>query len=561
MRHPPRGAMASRRSFLTMAGLGAVAATGAGGLLAGCGREPDAGGTATQLGRLADRLPTRQPLDLVQPDLQVAPPAASGFSRYPNPGDLVRAIADKPGRGGGRINVTTLYWGPTPPGAGRNAYLDTINQDRLGVECDFSIQDGNVYDEPLTAMLAARDVPELLVVPSWNTNVPRFPEAVGTLFQDLTEYLRGDNVLEFPMLATFPTEQWQYCFWGEQLKAVPFVNDNPFAWVLYYRKDLLDPLGISPPTTADELYEIAREVTDPGSNTWAFNNIWEYIKMLFGVPNAEEGYGQAADGSVVHQVETEQYAAALEFARKLFDEGLIHPDAVADEGDPKQPFASGQTLFLQDGLGAWKGMQTEEQRVTPGFDMQAVPAMAHDGGDPLVWGGGGPIFYTFLRQGLDEDRVREILGVLNWCAAPFGTQEWEERQHGFEGVHFDERADDGTPVNNDLFAEEYAEQFTFLSGRNPVQIGSPEISGWVDAYAEWATRAVEHLEENPWASVKLEPPAAMAQAGQFLEDAESDLLRGRRDLSELDDVVAQWRRTGGDAGRDFLTEALESDEA
>ncbi|QSB16400.1 extracellular solute-binding protein [Natronosporangium hydrolyticum] len=559
MRPPFRPLAASRRRFLTMAGLGAAAALGGGTLLSGCGRDPEAGGAATQLDRLADQLPTHQPLDLVTPDLVVPPPAASAFTRYPS--ELTRAITEQPGRGGPPIQATTLYWGPTPPGSGRNAYLDTINDERLGVTCQFSIQDGNTYDEPLTAMLAARDVPDVLVVPSWNTNVPRFSDAASLLFADLSEYLSGDQVLDFPMLATLPTDQWQHCFWGERLRAVPFVNDNPFGWVLFHRADLFGPMGLGLPTTAEELYEIGREVTDPGNNVWAFNDIWRYVKMVFGVPNDEEGYSINSAGEVVHEVETEEYAAALEFARRLFDEGLIHPDSVADPStDPKPSFASGQVMFMQDGLGAWRGMQLEEQRATSGFDMQAVPVFAHDGGAPVVYGGGEPIFYTFIKEGLGEDRVREILGVLNWCAAPFGTEEWEERQHGFEGVHFDERAEDGTPVNNDTFHDEYAEQFTFLSGRNPVQIGSPEIPGWVESYAEWASQAAPHIPENPWAAFKLEQPAAMSQARQFLEDTEHDLLRGRRDLSDLDDVIAQWRRTGGDRGRDFLAGALEDDD-
>src|SRR5690606_21326814 len=296
----------SRRRLFTLAGLGTLAAAGGGSLLAACSREPEQGGTSTRLDQLADQLPSYQPMELVSPDLPVPPPAASGYTRYP--AELVRAIEEVPGRGGDPISVTTLKWGPVPPGNGNNAYVDTINNERLGVECVFNIQDGNTYDEPLTALLASRDVPDVLVVPSWNTNVPRFPDAVSTLFADLSEYLAGEKALEFPMLASLPTDQWRYCFWGESLRAVPFVNDNPFGWVLFYRKDLLDELGVGVPTTADELYQIGKEITDPSANRWAFNDIFRYVKMVFGVPNNERGFSVDANGNVVHEVETEAYA-------------------------------------------------------------------------------------------------------------------------------------------------------------------------------------------------------------------------------------------------------------
>jgi hypothetical protein len=42
--------------------------------------------------------------DNATPDLAVPPPAAPGFSRYPQ--DLVRAIENPPGRGGSPIGIT-----------------------------------------------------------------------------------------------------------------------------------------------------------------------------------------------------------------------------------------------------------------------------------------------------------------------------------------------------------------------------------------------------------------------------------------------------------------------
>ena len=541
----------NRRTFLTMLGVGATAVAG-GGLLAACSRTPGSGGTATQLDAFSQMLPTYRAMELVPPDIPVPLPAAPGFRSYPS--NLVDAITEKPGRSGQTIEVTTLNWGTTPPGPGESAYLDTINNDHLGVTVNFSVQDGNTYADYLTTILAARDVSDVLVVPSWNINVARFPDAVATLFEDLTPFLQRDNALTYPMLASLPTGAWRYCFWGGQLKAVPFPTDNPFAWALFHRKDLLDPLGVGLPASSEDLHTIGTELTDPDNNVWAYNDIWDTVQMAFRVTGAAGGWRANPDGTVNNKIETEEFAAALEFMTRLYADGLVHPEIVAGTGDVNQLFASGQTLFMQNGLGVWKAMQRDEQKVTPGFDMQPVPVFA-DNGDPLVWGGEGPIFYTFVKKDLGSERVAEILGVLNWCAAPFGTQEFELREYGVEGVHF-ERGADGTPVTNETYAAEYANQYTFMSGRNAVQVGSPDLPGWVDAYTAWSASAVQFLEPNPWESIKIEQPTALAAINQPTLDKITDIARGRRPLGDLAQVIQEWRDGGGDEGKELYAQAL-----
>ena len=88
---------------------------------------------------------------------------------------------------------------------------------------DPSVQDGNTFAAKLSAILGARDVPDLLSAPSWEVDkIPRFAQAVKALFEDLTDYLRGDAVAAYPMLATLPTAAWQYSVWGGRLAAVPY---------------------------------------------------------------------------------------------------------------------------------------------------------------------------------------------------------------------------------------------------------------------------------------------------------------------------------------------------
>src|SRR5690606_12620401 len=144
----------------------------------------------------------------------------------------------------------------------------------------------------------------------------------------------------------------------------------------------------------------------------------------FKCPHSQGGWRKRVGGGLEYRYEVPEFREAVEFTSRLFAEGLVHPELVASKGgDAKQLFTSGRILMMQDGMGAWRPMQSEQQKVTPGFEMQPLPIFSATGGEPLAWGDYAPIFYTFIKQGLTKERTQELLRVLNWCAAPFGSQE------------------------------------------------------------------------------------------------------------------------------------------
>ena len=554
MHNPLSGAATDRRTFLALTGLSAAAVAG-GGVLSGCS-EKTSGKGAVETGDQA-LLPKYQPVSSVAADVPGVPPVANGFTKYP--ANLVDAITEIPGKSGTKATAMTPYWGPTPPGLGSNAYYDAVNAE-LGVPIDFTIQDGNKYGEKLSAILGARDVPDLLCVPSWEYGkIPKFADAVAALFEDLTPYLAGDKAAAYPMLASLGDNNWRYAIWNGKLASIPWPTDStPFPWALFYRKDLTDAAGIAPPTSGDELYQVLKKATDPGKGIYGCNGIFDIVQMFFKVPGSTGGWRKKAGGGLEHKYETPEYKAALEFTARLFTEGLVHPDIVASKGsDSKTLFSGGKILFMQDGPGAWQGIQKDQSKITPAFNMQPVPLFSATGGDPLQWGSTAPIFYTFIKKGLGKDRVEELLRVLNWCAAPFGTKEYELRQFGKEGAHFT-RGPDGSPVGNALAQKEIAFQYGFIAGRNPAIVGDPATPNYVNDLIGWANASVKYLEPDPWAGLKLENPANYSKIVQPTEDKIQDVLRGRRPVSDLSSIVSEWKSGGGDEGRDFLAAALSS---
>ncbi|GAA4685045.1 extracellular solute-binding protein [Phytohabitans rumicis] len=554
MTSPLAGAATNRRNFLGLAGLGATAIAG-GGLLSACGEGGGSKGAATDTGKVSGVLPAQGalPSGVPQPDITSTRPIPDGFNKYP--ATLVDSITEKPGKSGTEIRAMTPAWGPAPPALGQNAYLAAVN-DELGVPVNFSIQDGLTYADKLNAMLGARDVPDLLCVPQWEVEkLPRFADAVKVLFEDLTDYLSGDKVKAYPMLATFPTGAWQNAIWNERLMAVPNPTDGPFPWALFYRKDLLDAKGLTAPKTIDELYNLGKQVTDTKAGVWAFSDIFAMVQMFHKVPGSETGWRIKADGTPEHKYETAEFKAAVEFMAKVYKDGLVHPDLVASKGgDAKKLLESGKILLHQDGIGAWQNMQAEQQKITPTFNLQPVPIFSATGGDPLVWGDDKPISYTFIKKGLGKERVEELLRVMNWCSAPFGTKEYLLREYGVEGKHHTTTPDG--PVKTDLGFKEIANQYFFISGRSPVIAPYPQTPKYVGDLLTYSNTMVKHMETNPWDGIKLEFPATYKAQTIPTEDKITDLVRGRRPISDLDGIISDWRTTGGGTeARDFLAKA------
>ena len=551
--------LTSRRQFLALLGSGscsglAGAALGAGAALSGCSKRASSAGELTQAKDVSAVLPRYLPLELVPPDIAGEGSIPSGYLKYPSA--LVDAVREKPGRSQQPITTMTPHWGPTPPGAGRNSFIEAVNAE-LGVPIHPSVQDGLSYADKLSAVLGARDVPALLCAPNWEIDkIPRFADGVRALFTDLSDYLRGDAISAYPMLATLPTSAWQYCVWGGRLAAVPFPTNGPFPLGLFYRKDVCDRASVAAPRTIDELYAFGKRLTQPGRGVWAFGNIFNMVQMFFKCPGSKGGWRKRAGGGLEFKYELPEFRQALEFTVRLYREGLVHPDLVATRGaDAKQLFNSAKIIAYEDGIGGWRGAQSEQVKITPGYDMQPVPIFSAVGGDPLAWQRQEPIFYTFLKKGLSQERTLELLRVLNWCAAPFGSQEYELASSGVEGKHFT-RGRDGAPIPTELGRSEISDQYTLLGGRFPVVVSSEDVPNYVRDLLAYSRATAKYLEPDLFQGIKLQLPGNYSKNIVLSEDKLTDILRGRRPESDLGAIVQEWRATGGDEARAYLEKAL-----
>lgn len=528
--------LTSRR--MVLGGLGVAALFPA---LAACGgKDPSEQAADDVAANTEVELPAFTEQTAVTPDIPGKNGSTPGYTSYP--GDLPQTVEAPPGSGGS-FSLMVPTWSAVQSNPD-NAFTQALDE-ALGATLSYQMTTGNDYGDKQAAVFASPDdVADWVSVFGWNPP-PRFAQAVESVFQDLTPFLGGDRISRWPNLANLPTAAWEFGVFGGKLYGIP-VQGEVVTDAVFYRADIFDSLGLQPPTTAEEFLQVCQELTDPGANRWAIND------MNVGAPNLLFGAPpdwRVDDDALIYRWETQEYRDALEFQIQLFEQDLVHPDVAADSGDAKQRFESGQVAIHYDGVGAWGESMKRVQASNPDYRQVPMSGLSATGSDPIRYAGNAANFFSFLKKADDEARIEELLGIANYLAAPFGTKEWELVNFGTEGVHFD-RGEGGVPVATDQLAEEHPGVLsTLVTG--PVAKFDFADPDHVREYCEWMAAETEHMVEGPFYGRQIPRPVEYAALDQPMYDLEKDVVRGRKSMDDFDQAVETWRTSGGDRMREY----------
>jgi multiple sugar transport system substrate-binding protein len=188
---------------------------------------------------------------------------------------------------------------------------------------------------------------------------------------------RRDDFFEGPMEAAV---------YQGKVYAIPWYID---AGILYYRKDLLEKYGFSPPKTWFDLVRIASEVTRQEPNLYGF--IWQGKQYEGLVCNALEyihsnGGDILKDGQVV--IDSPENIEALGFMRDLIYKYHVTPVLVTTmiEEPTRHIFGKGKALFLRNWPYAWNIFQADDSPVKGKVGVSILPEFAGHQSSPTLGG-------------------------------------------------------------------------------------------------------------------------------------------------------------------------------
>ncbi|HXC82371.1 MAG TPA: hypothetical protein VNV62_11035 [Trebonia sp.] len=547
----------TRRGFLT-ATAGAAGAVAAAPLLAACG----SGGAPAKTGAVSTSLlerilPKYKASSLVKPDYPSIAGSSPAYLSYPT--NLVRTVTGIPGSGGSYSAITPL-WGTIP--SANNPFDQAVNS-ALGATVSVAPANGNNYATILPQLFSGNKLPDWIQVPTFWAPPLNFGQAAEDRLADLTPYLAGSKINQYPNLAAIFSDGWQAGIWDDKLYGFPsYTAGFNVGYQLYYRADILDSLGVGTPnvTSINDLWDLAQEVNDPKGKRWAMGDIFGYLFQ----PYNYASWMLDDKGNLITMYESDGIIEAMNWMAKAIKAGLVHPDQVAGNfGNGITEFYSGQMVIVSDGMGAWnaadaqKGQASNKKYTRASFDFFT----ASGSGTPQIPLEAATAWTSYLNKSLTAKQIEECLRIANYLAAPFGSYEYNLLNYGVEGVDYTAgSAGPQLTSNGTKYAGSSVSTYNFLVSPNNAtyNAGYPQVT---KACATWGQRNAKSGYQPLFYELNVTVPNSLSSPNAFTPFTQTDnimyeVARGRASIADYQSTLATWKRDGGNKLKSFYEGVL-----
>lgn len=547
------------RSSYTRRTVLAGTAAAAGAVLAGCSTG-SSGSRASCVSALDINVkkPSKLPGEVVSDEKDV--PLA--WTAYPKP---YKSVPTTPGHGG-TVTTFQILYGPPPTAFDKNPWWHELNK-RLGVTIEPNLAPSDSYAAKLNTLAASGKFPDIVYINfGGGQGADAFERTVSQgAFHDLTKYLTGKGIEEFPNLHLFPDWAWKGTAFEGKLFGVPRPVQPVNGTVNIYRQDWAQMAGVDNPQNADEVFKMLTNITK-GAGSAHNKNIWALDSFnsglwaaMFGVPNA---WRVDKSGKLVHQIETDEYASSVDFAAKLWKARAIYPEAATVTFQQSLDlFNSGRCAFFAQGFNPLMGMMSKESdlhKANPHAKVAPFSLPGHSGGDPVLPMGSGTYGFCAIPSSIkDEQRVKELLGILNYYAAPYGSEEYTFMQYGIEGRHFKfDSKGIPTSLDNPKVANEMT--LNYMCETSEINFFYPTDPGLAKRAQDTEARAMRLAERDPTMGLYSRTQVSKGAAlDQLNTDFYNGIVTGRKSMGDMSKWRSEWKSRGGDKIRREFEEAID----
>jgi putative aldouronate transport system substrate-binding protein len=489
------------------------------------------------------------------------------FSSYPaNP---VKALPAEPPGTGGTVNIMSIQLFPPPTPLEQNPAWQAVNK-ALNADVHFQIVTSADYPVKLGTLMAGNDLPDLIYMYSRPgaastlaaaAGVPQFLQAQAA---DLTPFLAGDAAKDYPNLAAIPTSAWKNagCAYQGHLYMVPIHRYLPaFIWLknanVYDKEFGADYV----PRNADDFKRVLQTLTKPQQDFYGISGaqqtqMWvPQFSALFGAPN---DWRLEPGGKLTKDWETPEFREALGYVRDLYASGVFHPNSTtfASGVIARAQFAASKFGIWLDPVNGWQDAWRQALQSSQPFDVHMIPPFpAHDGGKSQHFVTGGHLWATALKKAA-PDRVKEMLRILNWMAAPFGSVEDQLLTFGVNGTDYtvDSKGNPTLTPQGNTDANYVPWKYVV---QHPFVFYTPDLPTYAQTMAEAEKQLIPVAVSNPtFGQVSATNFSKGFSLTQTMTDGITDIAVGRRPLADFDQLVKDWQTNGGEQIRKEYTDSI-----
>jgi putative aldouronate transport system substrate-binding protein len=563
----------SRRSFVlrggaALASLGLLAActptapaTPSGGALAGNA----APGTAKPAAGSKLQLPTYVPFKGITPDVPGTDLIPDGYQTYPkNP---AQSVATPPGDGGevtvaGETFLTLIPFD-------QNTLWQQLNK-AMNLKLNLNLAPFSDWAfGKFQALVAGNDLPDITMIPIGGV-IPDLPSFLEAKIQDLTPFVSGDAIKEYPNLAAQPTIGWKGMVYNNKIFAVP-IAQSQFYWGLWGHQEWLEAMKLDWPKSAADFRQTMKTVTNPQTAKWGIGfevgNRYAYGNTnvggqlwpaMMGAPN---NWGVNSSGKWTKDWETDQFKQGIQLAHDVYADGSFDPDTTYTTPTAGDAFQSGRFLFRFSNaldVNSYDAGSVPVHRImttqNPEWKVRLAPPIPGQAGGKGQYNFGPGNFGLIILKKNSSDRIKKLLKVIDYICAPFGSQEYLNVWYGVKDQDFQFDAN-GNPIRTAQGIRNQISWQGVMGNPPPVLFDSQRKD-----FAPNMNAALKLL-----GSVGVQDPtvglySATNQKQGFLlqtkfADGLIDIIVGRRPISDYEQLLADWRSGGGDSIRSEYEQA------
>jgi putative aldouronate transport system substrate-binding protein len=502
-----------------------------------------------------------------KPDVPASGPGYDdGFNKFPtNP---AKALPEAPGTGG-TVRAMSIALFPPPTPLAQNPAWQAVNK-ALNADVQFDVVTQADYPVKLGTVMASNDMPDMLYLyaPAGSSSTLAaangLPQFLQSQAADLTPYLAGDAAKDYPNLAAIPTPAWKNagCAYQNHLYLIPIHRYLP-GQMFVKNVDAWDSeLGKNyAPKNADDFKRVLQALTKPQQGFYGIAAAQDSVMHLstfasiFGAPN---GWRLDPGGKLVKDVETPEFKAATGYARDLYAAGVFHPDSLSMASNviARTQFYARKFAIHRDPINGWQDAWRHSLQASPPFDVRPLPLFpAQDGGKTSHFVTGGHLWATALKKGTPE-RTKELLRIMNWLAAPFGSYEDQLLTFGLKDVDYtlDESGNPTLTNQGNTDANYVPWKYTT---QHPFVFFSPDLPNYAQVMADTEKLMMPSAVSDPtFGQISVTNFAKGFTLMKALNDGLVDIVVGRRQMSDYDQLVKDFLDGGGEQIRKEYTESI-----
>lgn len=481
-------------------------------------------------------------------------PAANSGSTTAAP-ESTPAKAERP-----TITFQTIDFEGSPLSGNHADEVIAYMEDYTNTHVEFTWIANDVLEEKVSLALAnPKEMPQIMAVGGVTGAIISAAEAGA--FVDLNNYIY--DAAKYPNLSQANKNVNEALTVGGQLIGVYRARDIG-RYGMGYRADWAEKLGIDTPKTVDDVYDMMYQFTnnDPdgdgqkdtfGLALCKYTGPFDIMQTWFGVGN---GWAEV-DGKLVPVHMQPEYKEALDWFKKMYDEGLVYQDwAVRDTATWQDSVKNGECGIFIDVLDG-------SRRIWDYFVNNNIPAVE----------GTSEELASMALVGTINDKTLATSGFNGFFAISASTANTDEKveaclhfldkmcddemiilsSYGLEGIHW-KLDDKGFLVDLDsddpVSAKAYAAMNQTVAYIPNTIATSPTVETTERTLLERQVKAsnIDYAVFNPASSFLInssEYSMNGATLDQVLADARTQYICGEIDEAGLQAAWAQWLSQGG----------------